>query len=153
MCARPWPRDVPTTSPSSWAELDAANTAAQARGFDYYQLSATRPGDVRFVDVNGDGRVNNDDRTRIGSPHPTNLFGLNLTLGYGGFDFNVFLQAITGSDIYVGKYDRLQGGNHVLNQYTYVLDRWQVPAVGETAAGMPSARNASTTALTGRVDQ
>ena len=47
------------------------------KGLTNYQLDTTRPGDVRFVDVNGDGHVDNDDRTKMGSPHPTSLFGIN----------------------------------------------------------------------------
>ena len=68
-------------------ELDAANAAAQAKGFTEYQLDTTQPGDVRFVDVNGDGHVDNDDRTNIGSPHPYHIFGINLNLDFKGFDF------------------------------------------------------------------
>jgi hypothetical protein len=77
------------------------------------------------VDVNGDGQVTNDDRTKIGSPHPVHFFGLNLNLDYKGFDFNVFLQGIGGSSIYEANYDRTRGGNYVLNQSTYVLGRWR----------------------------
>lgn len=107
------------------AELDNANASAQEKGFTSYQLATTRPGDVRFVDVNGDGRVDNNDRTKIGSPHPSNLFGMNLRLDYKGFDFELLLQGITGSSIYDGNYNRIRGGNFVLNQSTYVLDRWR----------------------------
>jgi TonB-linked SusC/RagA family outer membrane protein len=106
-------------------EIDAANAVARSRNHEAYQLAITGPGDVRFVDVNGDGQVTNDDRTKIGSPHPVHFFGLNLNLDYKGFDFNVFLQGIGGSSIYEGNYDRIRGGNYVLNQSTYVLGRWR----------------------------
>lgn len=106
-------------------DLDAANSAAQAKGFDYYQLNTTRPGDVRFVDVNGDGRVDNDDRTKLGSPHPTNLFGMSINLDYKGFNLFALLQGQTGSEIFDGNYHRQRGMVEVLNQFTYVLDRWQ----------------------------
>ena len=45
-------------------------------------------------------------------------------MGYKGFDFNVFLHGIRGSSTYEGNYDRIRGGNYVLNQSTYVLNRW-----------------------------
>lgn len=106
-------------------ELDAANASAQVKGFETYQLATTLPGDVRFKDINGDGHVDNTDRTRIGTPHPANLFGVNLNLGYKGFDFNAFFQGVAGVDIYDGNYDRTRGGNYVLNQYVYVTNRWQ----------------------------
>jgi len=110
---------------NSQKDLDAANGAAQAKGFTEYQLGSTRAGDVRFRDVNGDGHVDNDDRTSIGSPHPTHIFGVNLNLGYKGFDFNMFLQGINGSSIYDGNFDKIRSGTLVMNQYAYVLDRWQ----------------------------
>lgn len=106
-------------------QLDAANASAQAKGFETYQLATTLPGDVRFKDINGDGHVDNTDRTQIGTPHPANLFGVNLNLGYKGFDFNAFFQGVAGVDIYDGNYDRTRGGNYVLNQYVYVINRWQ----------------------------
>lgn len=109
----------------SQKELDAANAAAQTKGFATYQLATTQPGDVRFVDVNGDGHVDNADRTAIGSPHPSHIYGLNINLDYKGFDFNVFFQGIAGSSIFLGDFDRTSGGSYVLNQTTYVLDRWQ----------------------------
>ncbi len=107
------------------AELDAANAAAQEKGFGFYQLNTTRPGDVRFVDVNGDGRVDNDDRTNLGSPHPTNLFGIAINLDFKGFDFFALLKGQTGSQIYDANYHRQRGMTEVNNQLSYVLDRWQ----------------------------
>ena len=63
------------------AELDAANAAAQAKGHAYYQDASTKPGDVRYKDLNGDGYVNwENDRTKTGSPIPNHYFGLNLGL-------------------------------------------------------------------------
>ena len=107
------------------AELDLANAAAQDKGFDFYQLNTTRPGDVRFVDVNGDGRVDNDDRTDLGSPHPTTLFGIAINLDFKGFDFFALLKGQTGSQIYDANYHRQRGMTEVNNQLSYVLDRWQ----------------------------
>ncbi len=112
-------------------ELDAANSSAAGKGFSQYQLATTKPGDVRFIDINGDGHVTNDDRTYIGSPHAPHLFGLNLTLDFKGFDFNILIQGLAGSKSYDASYDRIRGGNYVLNQSTYVLNRW----VSETESG------------------
>jgi TonB-dependent starch-binding outer membrane protein SusC len=106
-------------------ELDAANAAAQEKGFSHYQLNTTRPGDVRFVDVNGDGRVDDADRTKLGSPHPTSLFGITLNLEFKGFDFFAIMKGQAGSEIYDGNYDKHRGMARVLNQLTYVLNRWQ----------------------------
>ena len=48
-----------------------------------------KPGDVIFVDTNGDGIINADDRTMIGNPHPDVNVGFTIALGYKGFDFSV----------------------------------------------------------------
>lgn len=48
-----------------------------------------KPGDVIFVDVNGDGEITDDDRTMIGNPHPDFTAGLNLWFSYKGFDLNI----------------------------------------------------------------
>jgi len=112
----------------SQSELDVANAAAQEKGFSYYQLNTTRPGDVRFVDVNGDGRVDNADRTNLGSPHPTSIFGIGINLEFKGFDFFALLKGQAGSEIYDGNYHRHRGMADVLNQFSYVLDRWQSEA-------------------------
>lgn len=58
------------------------------------------PGDVKYVDVNGDGQINDDDRTWCGSPLPKLEFGLNATLSWRGFDFNMFWAGKVGNKIY-----------------------------------------------------
>jgi TonB-linked SusC/RagA family outer membrane protein len=129
------------------SELDAANAAAVAKGWPTYQDGTTRAGDVRFKDVNGDGHVDDNDRTYLGTPHPKHLFGLNINLDYKGFDLNVILQGIAGSEIYDGNYNRQRGGQNILNQFTYVLDRWKSEAepgngiVPRVAIGDPARNN------------
>lgn len=59
-----------------------------------------RPGDLRFVDVNGDGTINEDDRTIIGDPTPDWTYGFNLNLGYKSLDLVLFGQGVWGNDIY-----------------------------------------------------
>jgi TonB-linked SusC/RagA family outer membrane protein len=108
------------------SELDEANTAAQAKGFDYFQEGATSAGDVRFKDLNGDGHITWDgDRQMIGNSIPKHMFGLNITLDFKGFDFICYFQGIAGSDLYYGTYDYTRGGITARNQEAYVLDRWR----------------------------
>ena len=47
------------------------------------------PGDIIYVDTNGDGIINADDKTMIGNPHPDVRVGFTISLGYKGFDFSV----------------------------------------------------------------
>ncbi len=60
------------------------------------------PGDVKVVDVNGDGAITPDDQTFIGSPHPDGLYGLRLGADFKGLDFAFFLQGTIGNDILLG---------------------------------------------------
>jgi TonB-dependent starch-binding outer membrane protein SusC len=93
------------------------------------------PGGERFRDINGrnaqnvltgepDGRLNNDDRTIIGNPHPDFIYGWNNEFRYGNFDLNVFLQGSQGNDILsytLMELDLLAGIN---NATTNALNRW-----------------------------
>ncbi|MFY0689731.1 MAG: TonB-dependent receptor [Cyclobacteriaceae bacterium] len=58
------------------------------------------PGRIRFEDVNGDGQINGDDRTIIGSYHPDFTGGMNLALTYKNFDVSAFLFTSIGNDIF-----------------------------------------------------
>ena len=57
-------------------------------------------GRINFTDSNGDGTVNDSDRTVIGSPHPDFTFGFNTSLAYGNWDASVFFNGSQGNDIY-----------------------------------------------------
>lgn len=60
----------------------------------------TAPGDIKWVDVNGDGIVNADDQVALGSPIPNLIFGFNFNAAYKGLDFQLFLQGSSGNDVY-----------------------------------------------------
>lgn len=53
------------------------------------QGTSIKPGDLKFVDVNGDGVVNDDDKTELGDPHPDVTMGITLGASYKGFDLSV----------------------------------------------------------------
>lgn len=78
------------------------------------------PGDIRFVDVNGDGVIDTNDRTDLGNPIPNATMGFNLQLNYKGFDFSAFTFASIGNEM-VRNYER----NAALgNRLNYTLERW-----------------------------
>ncbi len=82
---------------------------------------AARPGDTRFVDINGDGQITSDDRTKIGKGTPDWNFGLNFNADWKGFDFNMFFQGVAGADIFDATYRTdVTAGNYP----TYMLNRW-----------------------------
>lgn len=69
-----------------------------------------KPGDLKFVDLNKDGKLGDEDRTMIGNPHPDFTFGLTLGAEYKGFDFSAFFQGSVGNDLLnIVKYD-IYGG-------------------------------------------
>lgn len=79
------------------------------------------PGDVRFKDLNGDGIINDKDRTVIGSPIPDLTMGFNLSAEYRNFDMNLFVQGVFGRQIYNAshRYD-LPIANRTADQ----IERW-----------------------------
>ena len=115
------------------AEIDALNrTASELNGANtFYQASATEPGDRRFQDLNGDGRITTADRTIIGSPIPDFFGGLNLDASYKNFDFNMFWYASVGNDIFnytkrvLENFGATQGGIGLQNiGEEYYQNRW-----------------------------
>ncbi|WP_144892465.1 SusC/RagA family TonB-linked outer membrane protein [Flavobacterium tiangeerense] len=78
------------------------------------------PGDLRFVDVNGDGILNASDRTNIGDPIPAATMGFNVQMNYKNFDFAMYTFASVGNDM-VRNYERNLTD---VNRLNYVLDRW-----------------------------
>jgi TonB-linked SusC/RagA family outer membrane protein len=67
------------------------------------RLFGQRVGDLRYEDINGDGKIDGGDRTMIGSSIPDLLFGFNAEIGYKSFELSADFQGQIGSDIYNGK--------------------------------------------------
>ncbi|MDR0863442.1 MAG: TonB-dependent receptor [Candidatus Symbiothrix sp.] len=78
------------------------------------------PGDVRFVDLDGNGLINDDDKQKIGKPMPDWVFGFTVGAEWKGFDVNAFFQGTQGNDIF--QFDR--SGLSVFNRPEWVLQRW-----------------------------
>ncbi|MFD2036874.1 SusC/RagA family TonB-linked outer membrane protein [Belliella marina] len=88
--------------------------------------AGAQPGDLRFVDQNGDGMISfgdDADRTMIGSPIPDMIMGFNLGLDFKGFDIGANIYAALGQDI-IRNYERQQP---YANQLAYNIDRWTGP--------------------------
>lgn len=92
-------------------ETDIKNGATQA---------GAKPGDIRFVDMNNDGKIDALDRTQIGNPFPKFTMGWGLNLDYKGFDFTTFVYASVGNDVYRA-YERNLA---MTNKHRSVLGRW-----------------------------
>jgi len=92
-----------------------------------------------YKDVNGDGTVDDDDRTKIGSPHPDFTYGINLSGDYKGFDFSVFFNGSQGNDVY--NHNKIYTDFPLFangNRSTRVLDSW-TPT--NTDASLPALSN------------
>jgi TonB-linked SusC/RagA family outer membrane protein len=87
------------------------------------------PGDIKFVDVNGDGIITDLDKTQIGDPFPDFTLGWNLTFEYKNFDLSIFTYASVGNDIYRA-YER---NAQYSNKYRAILDRWTGPGTTNDA--------------------
>lgn len=85
---------------------------------------AARPGDIRFKDLNGDGIINDQDRTFIGNPIPKLSYGVNLSAGYKGFDLAVFFQGVQGVDRYNDGKKILDYDTRPFNYTSAVLGSW-----------------------------
>lgn len=85
------------------------------------------PGDVRFLDLNGDGVINLDDRDIIGDPNPDFTYALNLRLQYKNWDFDLLANGVQGADAFNTNIFFLQNQQNVLNQGVEVLRRFQTP--------------------------
>ncbi|WP_338875641.1 TonB-dependent receptor [Spirosoma sp. SC4-14] len=93
----------------------------------YPHFSDSRPGDVKFADVNGDGKITADDRTLIGNNQPDFIYGITNTLSFKGFDLSIVAQGVQGGQILNLSrrfFENLEGNS---NQLTTVLNRWHSP--------------------------
>ncbi len=86
------------------------------------------PGDIKFLDTNGDGVINSDDITDIGNPWPKHIFGLSANLEYKGVYLNAIFNAQFGHDIY-RTYER--SDVTFSNYQSFWMDRWTPEAPSE----------------------
>nr|WP_315201888.1 TonB-dependent receptor [uncultured Flavobacterium sp.] len=94
---------------------DVLNSAPSSLG-DY------GPGDFKYKDVNGDGKITTDDRTIIGNPTPDVMYGFSMSATYKQFSLSLDFQGVYGNEIY-----RDWGNGSTFAQFNYRaerLDRW-----------------------------
>lgn len=98
---------------------DEVNSYVNSKG-EKIQPNA-QPGDVRFVDANGDGKIDDADRVKIGKGMPDWTVGFSIALDWRGFDLNAFFQGTIGNDVFDGS-RRIDLKS--INLPSYMLDRW-----------------------------
>lgn len=87
-------------------------------------FSNSLPGDIAFEDVNTDGVIDSKDRTYLGTPFPVYNFGVNIALGYKGFDLLLEGQGVAGNKVYT---ERRTATFAVLNYESNRLNAWSGP--------------------------
>ncbi|MDU1906023.1 MAG: TonB-dependent receptor [Dysgonomonas sp.] len=86
--------------------------------------SAAKIGDLKFLDINGDGVLDSKDQTNIGNGFPDFTYGFGTDLAYKGFDFSFFFQGVAGYDIFNAlKYEGMFVDARY-NQFAAILDRY-----------------------------
>ena len=103
-------------------QQEVDNYAVQVPGEDPF--NRTSAGDIRFKDLNNDGKIDDNDRTFIGNPNPKFIFAINNTIEWKGFDLSIFLQGVYGNDIFNANRIYQEGMAVAQNQTTATLERW-----------------------------
>lgn len=91
-------------------------------------LGNPTPGDFQFEDVNGDGVIDNNDRTLIGDYHPDFTWGITNRFNYKNVDFSFFIQGVEGREVMNLTSRHLRNGEANFGSYAIVNDRWISPS-------------------------
>ncbi len=86
--------------------------------------TGAQAGDIKFMDLDGDKKLTDADRTVIGSPIPKVYYGLNLNADYKSFDLSIVVQGVGNYTVFNGPRSSLEGMNGSSNQTVAVLNRW-----------------------------
>ncbi|MBU2948578.1 SusC/RagA family TonB-linked outer membrane protein [Zobellia uliginosa] len=100
------------------------NTAEAASALPDASSQGAEPGDIRFVDVNGDGEITPDDRTILGSPIPGYFYGMNFNANYKNFDFALVFRGVGDLQVYNSARSQIEDLRSTNNFSTRVLNRW-----------------------------
>jgi len=115
---------------SNQEDINADNAMAEDKtgipGMLYQE--AAKPGDIRFKDLDNDGRITDKDREMLGNPAPDLIYGLSANLSFKGFDFSFTFFGIYGNEVFNAFHTYwLTGMIRPFNASREVLNRWQQP--------------------------
>jgi len=108
------------------------------------KMAKTIVGDSKYRDVNGDNKIDENDRTNVGQPLPAFVYGFTNTFTYRNFDLNILLTAQTGGQIYsmIGRSIDRPGMGYLYNKLAKWENRWKSPE--DPGDGMTPNINATT---------
>ena len=100
--------------------------------------SLITPGDVKFVDQNGDGKIDENDRVYLGNANPKMVYGINGSVGFKGFDLSFSFAGVSGVSLYNA--DRVAGldATSVFNWYADQKNRWTGEGTSNTVPRLSS---------------
>ncbi|MBC7391086.1 MAG: TonB-dependent receptor [Opitutaceae bacterium] len=112
-------------------------TEDEARALQSFQ-SGVKAGEFKYKDRNGDGVINDKDKTSLGSAIPKFTYGINADLSYKRFDLSVLFQGVSGNKIFNGSKYVLESPDMLNNnnKSTAMLDRWTGPGTSNTTPGV-----------------
>ena len=91
-----------------------------------------KPGDIKFQDINGDGIINDIDRSYIGNPNPRLTYGANLSASYLGLDLSVLFQGVSGVEKYNDLKKIIDYDTRPFNHTTATLGAWHGEGTSNT---------------------
>jgi hypothetical protein len=114
--------------------------AVDANKVDYSGITGSlRPGDMKFKDINGDGKITADDKVRSEKTNrPQFTGGMNINLGYKQFDLSILFQGALGGLQYIGQTESGDIGNYL--QYAYD-HRWTIDNPSSTDPRLANRNN------------
>lgn len=143
--------ELPATLPSIYGQVTKTEAGHPLNSYYGYQMagiyqtqaeiddylkgaphSDIKPGYIKFKDLNGDGIINDKDRTYLGNPNPRMTYGLNLTFSYKAFDFSMFVQGVQGVERWNDLKKILDYDTRPFNHTTSTLDSWHGAGTSNT---------------------
>jgi TonB-linked SusC/RagA family outer membrane protein len=113
-------------------EAVAAANAIDGNAATPYQAAQTAPGDFKYKDLNGDGKIDESDKTIIGNPTPKFTYGIGGDVSYRNFDLSLQFFGVSGNDILNLNRTSIESSGRAWNKVESVVDAWHGPGTSNS---------------------